>query len=82
MIYQVSKKDIKKIKDALYEEDAFVGRFRKENEEELVEIYIFLPSAILLYGDKIEIKSKLKVSELNSESQLEKMAGIELEEIK
>ena len=82
MIYQVTEKNMEKIKDALHEEDAFVGRFRKENKEELVEIYNFPPSAIILYENKIEIVSKLAVSGLYSKSQLEKKVGIELKEIK
>lgn len=82
MIYQVSEKNMEKIKNVLHEEWAFVGRFRKENKEELVEIYNFLPSTIILYKDQIEIISKLTVSDLYSKSKLEEKAEIELEEIK
>lgn len=90
MIYQVSKKNMEKIKDALNEEGAFVRRFRKENIEELVDVYNFPPSTILLYGDQnphkryiLEIKSKYLVSKLHVQSQLEEMTGIKkLKEIK
>ena len=49
MIYQVSEKNMEKIKDVLQKKERFVGRFRKENKEELVEIYNFPPSTIVLY---------------------------------
>lgn len=81
MIYQVSEKNREKIKDALHKEGVFVGKFRKGNKEELVDIYNFFPSTIVLYKDKIEIASKLTVSRLHSKLRLEKKVGIELKEI-
>ena len=82
MIYQVSKKNMEKIKDTLHEEGIFVGRFRKENREGFVEVYTFPPSTIVLDENKIGIASKLTVSVLYSKSQLEKKADIKLKDIK
>ncbi len=72
------------IEDALRRKGKFVRRYRKENKEELVEVFNFPPSTIVLDKNEYEIKiiSEYMVSRLYVQSRLEEITGIKLEEIK
>jgi len=73
IIYRLSKKNMEKIRDALYEEERFVRRYRKEDKEELVEVFNVPPSTIELDKNELKIITKYRVSGLHVQSQLEEL---------
>ena len=73
IIYRLSKKNMEKIRDALYEEETFVRRYRKEDKEELVEVFNVPPSTIEFDKNELKIITKYRVSGLHVQSQLEEL---------
>ena len=73
IIYRLSKKNMEKIRDALYEEETFVRSYRKEDKEELVKVFNVPPSTIELDKNELKIITKYRVSGLHVQSQLEEL---------
>jgi len=78
--YFFNNNEREKIKSFLSENKEFVGSFREKDNEDLFDLYIFKPTTVLLYKNKIKIPGKLLISRLYVKSQLEKGAEIVLKE--